>query len=512
MSWLSTPYLGQDVEHIPGLRVVNQGTTIKATPDAFSVVAMRHPEFQAPSSKAAAGVTKPTGLYADERLRPYQKEGVGHLALRLRNDGGTILADDMGLGKTLQTCATWDAMGRPWPLLVVAPASVRRGWVKEFEKWLGIKPRLVETGKQAENTMPGEGVVIISYDLIGKLPVSFVPHMIVLDEAHLLRGRQAKRSEALLERAKGASYRLALSGTPMWGRPRDLWMLLKVLFPDYRFGTANEFDYAYCAAFVNKWGGKENKGVSRSEELRKRLAFVMLRRTKAEIGDQLPSLTRVIRWVPAEKRATQALQAFALSQLKLSDAIEATLASKMKPVVEAVTELEGHAIVFTWQKKDAHELARLIEEEEFPVVCITGDMTHAQRARAVTDATTRKACVVATIDSTGTGVDGLQHVASTVIFHALDYTPIKMAQAESRAHRLGQSLPVTALYFAMENSADRLIVEKVVDKLDAWRQTMGADSTSAMNDVMAAPQTAEMEAAAIKDIYESLNLSEDEDE
>ena len=115
-------------------------------------------------------------------------------------------------------------------------------------------------------------------------------------------------SEALLERSKGASYRLALSGTPMWGRPRDLWMLLKVLFPDYRFGTANEFDYAYCAAFVNKWGGKENKGVSRSEELRKRLAFVMLRRTKAEIGDQLPSLTRVIRWVPAEKRATQALE------------------------------------------------------------------------------------------------------------------------------------------------------------------------------------------------------------
>lgn len=511
MSWLSTPYLGQNVEHIPGLRVVNQGTTIKATPDAFAVVTMRHPEFQAPVGKAAPGITKPTGLYADERLRPYQKEGIGHLALRLRNDGGSILADDMGLGKTLQTCVTWDAMNRPWPLLVVCPASVRRGWVKEFKQWLGIQPRLVETGKQAENTMPGEGVVICSYDLVGKLPVSFVPHMVVLDEAHLLRGRQAKRSETLLERCKVASYRLALSGTPMWGRPRDLWMLLKVLFPDYRFGTANEFDYAYCGAFVNKWGGKENKGVTRPDELRKRLGYVMLRRTKQEIGDQLPSLTRVIRWVPAEKRATQALQAFALSQLKLTDAVEATLQSKMKPVVEAVDELEGHAVVFTWQKKDAYELGERVEALGHPCVVITGDMTHRQREAAVADAAKRKACVVATVDSTGTGVDGLQHVASNIIFHALDYTPIKMAQAESRCHRLGQKDPVTALFFAMEDSADRLIIEKVVDKLDAWRNTMGSDSTAAMNDVMAAPQTAEMEAAAIKDIYDSLNLSEEEE-
>ena len=70
---------------------------------------------------------------------------------------------------------------------------------------------------------------------------------------------------------------------------------------------------------------------------------------------------------------------------------------------------------------------------------------------------------------------------------------------------------MTALFFAMEDSADRLIIEKVVDKLDAWRNTMGNDSTSAMNDVMAAPQTAEMEAAAIKDIYDSLSLSEEEE-
>lgn len=509
--YVTLPLKGQPLEHIPGALMVAQNTAVRLPIDGLGVLNKRMGETPATDTAFLSSIfLKESGLHTDERLRPYQRDGVRRVVANLRRDSGHILADDMGLGKTLQTCAVWDGLNRPWPLLVVAPASVRRGWVKEFKKWLGITPRLVENGKAAENTMPGEGVVITSYELVDKLPASFVPHMVVLDEAHLLRGRRSKRSEVLFKKSQLATYRLALTGTPMWGRPRDLWQLLKILFK-YRFGTADQFDYAYCDASVNKWGGKENKGVSRSDELRLRMSYVMTRRTKAELGGQLPSLTRTIRWLPAEKNASRLLAAFALRQVSLTDALLATLQSKVKPVVDAVEELEGHAIVFTWMKDHAHQLAQEIAGLEIPVQLITGDMTHKQRETAVQRAVAEKGCVVATIDSTGTGVDGLQHVASTVLFHALDYTPIKMAQAESRAHRLGQENPVTAVFFAMEDSADRLVVERVVDKLDAWRQTMGNDSTSAMNDVMSAPTTVEAEKAALDDIYQNMKLSEDEE-
>jgi SWI/SNF-related matrix-associated actin-dependent regulator 1 of chromatin subfamily A len=516
---ITVPYAGQDIEHIPGVKLTNQGKQVLLPIDALPVLIQRR-GFTSEDELArmrGAFQLRPTypprktpSLLDDARLRPYQRDGVRRVVGLIQRDGGHILADDMGLGKTLQTCATWDALSRPWPLLVVAPASVRRGWVKEMKHWLGVTPRLVETGKQAENTMPGEGVVIISFELLAKLPKSFAPHMIVIDELHLVRGRRTERGEALLNLCRIASYRLGLTGTPMWGRPRDLWNPLKLLF-GYRFGTANQFDYAYCDASVNKWGGKENKGISRSEELKARLSHVMTRRTKAELGDQLPSLTRVIRWLPSEKGAKQALTAFALRQIRLTDALIATLTAKIKPVISAVEELEGHAIVFTWRKEDARALADGIEKAGYPAICITGDLTHKQREAAVARATKQKACVVATIDSTGTGVDGLQHVADTVLFHALDYTPIKMAQAESRAHRLGQGKPVTAVFFAMEDSADRLVVEQVVDKLEAWRQTMGSDSTSAMNDVMSAPATAEAEEKALAEIYAALAASEEEE-
>lgn len=507
---MKTTYTGQDINHIPGLHL--KDNIITGPEDAFAVMALRRGEPAPKMPPLIQVFRKETGLHTSDTLRPYQRYGIHRVCAGLVRDNGHILADDMGLGKTLQTIAAWDGLNRPYPLLVVAPASVRRGWVREFKKWLGLDATLIETGKKAGEVMPNTGIVITSYELVKQLPKSFVPHMMVLDELHLLRGRQAKRSHELVERAKMATYRLGLTGTPMWGRPRDLWQPLKVLFPNYRFGTADAYDFAYCDASYNKWGGKENKGATRTEELKLRLSYVMTRRTKAELGDQLPSLTRVIRWLPRDKRAADALTAFALRQLHLTDALKATLLSKMKPVVEAVSELDGHAVVFTWQREDAHELVRLISEEGYPAVLITGEMTHKQRESAVDDAAARKACVVATIESTGTGVDGLQRVADTVLFHALDYTPIKMAQAESRCHRLGQTKPVTAVFFALEDSADRLVVQTVVEKLDAWRQTMGSDSTSAMNDVMAAPQTAEAEARAIEAIYETLDMSEDSDE
>ena len=101
-----------------------------------------------------------------------------------------------------------------------------------------------------------------------------------------------------------------------------------------------------------------------------------------------------------------------------------------------------------------------------------------------------------TIDSTNAGVDGMQAVASTLVFHALDYVPIKLAQMEARLHRIGQANAVTAVYIAMEESADSFVVDTVVEKLDQWKAAMGNDSTSDMGVTLGAPATHEADALA----------------
>ena len=487
------------IEHIPGLKAF--GGTVVGSVDAMRVLAER---------LKRNGIPDPAALYVPRNahppsidgLRDYQLDGIARLVGNLQRDGAVILADDMGLGKTVQTIGSWNCLRRPVPLLVIAPASVRRGWIREFRRWAELDATLIETGAEAKALATDTKVVVTSYELAKKLNPGFCPHMIVMDEAHLLRGRMAGRSKTLLELSKVASYRMALTGTPMWSRPRDFWMLLKILY-GYRFGTADDFDYAYCGASVNQWGGKENKGATRLSELRLRLPYVMLRRTKEQVATELPSFTRLIRWVPALKSATKSLESFALKQLSFADALNATLDAKIDSAVEAAMSA-GKFLLVTWQKKHAELLHEKLNDEGYPCEIITGDYSHAEREAAIDRARQSGASVVCTIDSTNAGVDGLQHVASTAIFHALDYVPIKLAQMEARLHRIGQSQPVTAVYLAMEDSADSFVVETVLDKLDAWQATMGADSTASMGDTMGAPNMKRSEEEALAAIYAAM--------
>lgn len=480
------------VSDIPGVKRVAEDKYVMYC-DALAVV-------QARAGAKVLTAERPQ-LLGTEGLRSYQVEGVSFLVDQLGRESGALLADEMGLGKTLQTIRAWEALGRV-PLLVCCPASVRLTWAAQFKQWAGVEATVVSTGKQAENCSSAK-VVVTSYELISKLDPLFTPQFIVLDEAHLLAGRGAKRSRGVLEVARGCNFRLALTGTPLWSRPRDLWMLMRILFPNYRFGTADEFDFAYCGAVINKWGGKENKGATRAEELKARLAFVQLRRTKAEVAKDLPPLTRVTLWVPSTREATRAREAFALQQLTLHDALSATLKGKMDEAVRLASELKQF-LLFTWQKEHAYAFHERLNEEGTPCEVITGDLSHAQRAATVERARARRVGVVATIDSCGVGVDGLQHVASNGIFHAIDWVPTKTAQAEARLHRIGQTLPIQWTYIAMQNSADQLVIESVVEKLGQWTGIMGADSTGAMADAFTDADAERMADEALKEIYANL--------
>lgn len=486
--------------HIPGIKAY--GATHKGPIDAMAVLSERVNLDVCVPTPEAFYVPRHLNAIAIAGLRRYQIDGIHRLVANLSLDGGAILADDMGLGKTVQTIGAWNAMRRPVPLLVVAPASVRRGWVKEFKRWTDVTPTLVETGAKAAKVTNENKVVITSYELVPKLGKAFCPHMLVMDEAHLLRGRMANRSNALLEIAKVCSYRLALTGTPMWSRPRDFWMLLKILF-GYRFGTADEFDYAYCGASVNQWGGKENNGCTRSDELRKRMRYVMLRRLKTDVLSELPDMTRTIRWVSRTKEATQALQASALKQMSLTDALKATLDAKIAPAVDEA-RAAGKFVLVTWQKRHAEMLHEQLNDLGVECEIITGDYTHKEREATVDRCRARNSSLVVTIDSCNAGVDGMQHIADTIIFHALDYVPIKMAQMEARLHRIGQKNAVTAIYLAMEESADAFVIETVIEKLDQWKASMGSDSTSEMGDTMGTPHSPTGEAEALAAIYAAM--------
>ena len=74
----------------------------------------------------------------NNKLRPYQLEGVNWLLYSWYNGRNCLLADEMGLGKTIQSLAWLDGIfqyGIRGPFLVIAPLSTIPNWQREFELW-----------------------------------------------------------------------------------------------------------------------------------------------------------------------------------------------------------------------------------------------------------------------------------------------------------------------------------------------------------------------------------------
>ena len=59
----------------------------------------------------------------------------------------------------------------------------------------------------------------------------------------------------------------------------------------------------------------------------------------------------------------------------------------------------------------------------------------------------------------GAGIDGLQHVCSTVVFGELDWSPGVHEQCIGRVHRDGQTEPVMAYFLISDHGSDPIVSE-----------------------------------------------------
>lgn len=496
------------LETVPGLRLNHATRTAFGLPDA--IAAGRHLLKLPPKPLI---LTLPEVSY--ESLRPYQNKGVAELVGRLHLFGGALLADDLGLGKTRQALHVVDAVDAS-RVLIVCPAYVRRTWADEiraiFPAWtialLGPKQQFTKEWEKAHDCK----VIIVSYELAEEaVRVAFpssVPQCVIMDEAHYLGGRRTKRTKALQQICTLASYKLALTGTPIWSRPRDLYSLLNVLL-GHNFGTASSFDRAYCGGVLNEFGGMDNAGRTREIELSLRLNCYMVRREKAEVLTELPPLTRQIVWVDPDPEAEEAFQ-LALtsghSGAQVSKALQATLAGKVSAAVElAASAPGGRFLLFTYLKAHAAEITTQLRARGIDCEMVTGDLPADERATLCAQAQTRKCGIVATIDSLGAGVN-LQGLTSYGIMHSIDWVPLKMIQAEGRLHRMGQTANVHWTYVAMRNTMDAVVIRSVVDKLESFRTIVGAgEATQAFRDDLNSYENGAGSEDLLRSIYEAFD-------
>ncbi len=68
-----------------------------------------------------------------DNLYEFQKKGIEFGVSRF---GRVLLGDEMGVGKTIQALSIAYIYKKDWPLLIVAPSSLRYTWKDEIIKWI----------------------------------------------------------------------------------------------------------------------------------------------------------------------------------------------------------------------------------------------------------------------------------------------------------------------------------------------------------------------------------------
>ncbi len=437
-------------------------------------------------------VAAPDGLGVT--LRPYQLQGLAWLQYLRAHGLGGILADDMGLGKTAQALAhvvTEQAAGRlDRPALVVAPTSLLHNWANEAHRmapslrvqvWHGA-------GRHGQrHDLAAADLVLTSYPLLwrdAEVFASLPVHLLLLDEAQTVKNAASRAASAV--RRVPARHRLCLTGTPLENHLGELWSQFDFLMPGF---------LGDWRSFQRRWRDPiEKNGESvRAQLLAGRVRPFILRRRKADVATELPPCTDIVQEVElegAQRRLYETVRVaadhlvqralarhgFEGARLTVLDALlrlrqvccDPSLLPGAAPLpgttprakldwlrlqLPLMLESGRRILVFSQFTGMLNLVRALLEEHGCSPLSLTGDMPAAERAEQVARFQARQVPVM--LLSLKAGGVGLNLTAADTVIH-LDpwWNPAAVRQATDRAHRMGQTEPVTAYHLVVAGSIE----------------------------------------------------------
>ena len=434
----------------------------------------------------------PSTLRAE--LRPYQRDGFRWLARLSRWGAGACLADDMGLGKTVQTLALLLDRAPDGPALVVAPTSVVANWLDEARRFTPTLNVIAYAGAASsragrlENLGPFD-VVVTTYGLLqidaGAL-CAIDWHSAVLDEAQAVKNPAAKRARAARELK--ARFRLVTTGTPIQNSLMDLYSLFGFINPGMLGSTEH-----YRRHFVLPV--ERDEDAAARARLRRLIAPFVLRRLKTEVLDDLPPRTEIVLHVEmslAEAALYEALRRRAMDDLeslavrgpgtgegrleilahltrlrlaccspRLVQGAGAPASSKLATFAETLDELLANrhkVLVFSQFVRHLKLIEEHLAGAGIAYQYLDGSTPAKARAERIAAFQAGRGDVF--LISLKAGGTGLNLTAADYVIH-MDpwWNPAAEDQASDRAHRIGQTRPVTIYRLVAKGTIEEQIVE-----------------------------------------------------
>lgn len=441
----------------------------------------------------------PATLQAE--LRPYQATGAAWMCDRVQRFGGALLADDMGLGKTVQTIALIErlfenAEADSEVVMVVATASLLGNWRAEFARFApGRRVRILHgASRDAEREKVQAGdVLLTSY---GTLARDLAYHLkrtyraVVVDEASLMRNPDTDHAKAVSKLR--ATSRVALTGTPIENGVKDLWSIFRFIQPGW-LGTREEFRDRYEMPLSI---GESPGAVI--ERLRLKISPFILRRTKEQVAPELPSKLFIDEFcdlspdqqgvyksllIEGRKRvddiadsgnkgAARMQMLTALLRLRQTCCDLALLgnerfnqllvpkrSAKLQRLLELIEEaVNGNhrMLVFSQFQTQLREIEKSISERGWESLRLDGQSRNRQQLVDKFQSADGPPVFLISLKAGGYGLN--LTAADTVVHFDPWWNPAAEAQATDRAHRIGQTRPVTVYRLLTRGTVEEKVV------------------------------------------------------
>lgn len=379
-----------------------------------------------------------------------------------------LIGDDIGLGKTLiGIISCLEKVTRP--CVVTVQTHLPKQWKEAIEQFTNLKVHIIKGTKPYD--LPPADVYITKYSCLSGWVNVFEKGIFksaIFDEIQELRHSGTGKYNGAMALSDNVEYVLGLSATPIYNYGDEIFNVLNII---------KKGCLGYHDDFMREWTGY-SKIVKEPQALGTYLReqLLMLRRTRKEVGMELPPINKIVHTVGYDEDEVEKADELArkLAIKVTSGSFEergqasreldmlvrhATGVSKARSVAEYVKMLlaNGEPIVLAGWHREVYSIW-LEELKEFNPVMYTGSESPAQKEKAKMAFINGETNLFIISLRSGIGLDGLQKRSSIVVIGELDWSPSVMSQLIGRVDREGQGEQVTAIYLVSDYGSDPLII------------------------------------------------------
>jgi len=491
---------------------VQEATRLLAQPSNILNVEMRDYQLEGLNWLIGLHANGMNGILADEMGLGKTLQTISLLAWMKQNSESVALEEGKSQTKGSSVSPT---------SLVLVPKSTLSNWEKEIARFCPSLRSCVLIGdREARETIiekhlrpgmtredRGWDVLVTTYEManveckvLEKIPWMYI----IVDEAHRLKNENS--SLATIVRGFNTAHRLLITGTPLQNNLHELWALLNFLLPDV-FSDSAVFDSWFARAAESNDEAAKAKMVG---QLHRVLRPFMLRRLKCDVAKGLPPKKETLLYIKMTSMQRDLYKSILMRDLdavlaekgpgqdktRLSNIImhlrkacnhpylfegleDRNLdpmgdhlwknCAKMRLLDALLPKLKARGsrvLIFTQFTSLLDILEDYCNARQHPYCRIDGQTAYEDREANIERYNAPGSEKFIFMLSTRAGGLGINlATADVVILYDSDWNPQADLQAQDRAHRIGQTKPVSVYRLVTEGTVEEQIIERALLKL-----------------------------------------------